>query len=169
MNLPSGVTQIEFETACLKIIDVFKHKFKSDIIDTDDFGQELFIIITEILPSFEPGRGKLEHFLMKSIRNRIFNFIRNHNVRYIDKVSIEFVPNENLILDETDYYSEFIEYVDEHLPAEFRLDYLRLMSGKRLTKVQKQKLYAKMREIYESYFQDGKVEQSRAGTNQRID
>lgn len=139
-------------------MEIFRYKFKSDIIDADDFSQQIFLIIVEILPYYDKSRGKLEHFLMKSIHRRIFNFIRNYKVRYIDKVSIDYVPNENLIMDDTNYCSEFVDYVDQHLPAEFRLDYLRLMSGKRLTKVQKQKLNAKMKEIYESYFQDREME-----------
>ena len=52
---------------------------------------------------------------------------------------------------------EIVDIIDRKLPVDYRLDYLRLMNGLRLTKVRKDKLVVKIKEILDNEGIDGQA------------
>lgn len=88
----------------------------------------------------------LENFLSIHLRNRVFNFRRDHYVRkqaVLDCECIDYVEDD--VLDTTNAESEveckeLWNRIDTELPASLREDYLRLLDGVSIPSKRKKKL-----------------------------
>lgn len=159
MELPTTITEEQFMEAFQRVVERIKRKYKYAIHDGDDLSQEaLFIAVdTEldtngkpkgVIWKYIPEMGPLYNFLSVAINNRIINFIRNKRYREIDFINIFNVEEETIKIGNmrtTD--SEFWRMIDENLPAEYRIDYLKLRQGIAITKIRKTKLMDELRRI----------------------
>lgn len=115
-----------------------KYAFKN--YDPEDIEQESFLICVEdLLPNYN-GTIPLEHFLLMALSRRLLNLKRNKaNPRHsaflyalpIDYICLE--DEENILIEDETVdsiaESELRKRIDRHLPAEYREDYLKLISG----------------------------------------
>jgi RNA polymerase sigma factor (sigma-70 family) len=159
MQLPSTITEEQFIEAFQRVVERIKRKYKYSIHDGDDLAQEaLFIAVSTdpksmgVVWKYNPETGPLYNYLSVAINNRIINFIRNKRHREIDAVNIFNVEEETIKIGNmktTD--DEFWRMIDEHLPAEYRTDYLKMRQGIAITKIRKMKLMDELRRIVDEF------------------
>jgi hypothetical protein len=115
------------------------------------------------------GVRPLENFLSIHIKNRLNNFKRDNYYRQdegnaeqiqqgkkklLDASSIDEIRNFILVQDVSDNLEqrELIEYIDLHLPANMRSDYLRFKNEQNLTKTKRNQLVVCLKEIVENFY-----------------
>lgn len=79
-KLPNGVSEEEFLRVLDNISKRLGHKFRFGYHDFDDMKQQAAIFAMEGLEKYDNTRP-LENFLWTHVRNRLFNFKRNHYQR----------------------------------------------------------------------------------------
>ena len=130
----------------------------------DDMKQEAFIMCMDALSRYEPPRP-LENFLSVHLSNRMKNFVRdNHftNTDDEDRVKV-FQPaqldHEQALLDNKPEYTneEKIDYssmqkiINHKLPANMRMDYLKMINDVYITKQRREEITIMIREILVEY------------------
>lgn len=142
MKIPDGYTEEEVLEIILGVIEKQYKKYKFNIYDYDDMYQEAFIICEDALNRFDSSKGKLQNFLSNNLSRRLINFLRDNTRNPQMIFDIDTIPTEerdNLItFDEQD--SEILEQIDSRIPAKQRADYLKIISGQKLSKLRRDKL-----------------------------
>lgn len=131
----------------------------------DDIKQESFIICMEALHRYEEGRP-LENFLSVNLSNRLKNFVRdNHFFAGDSEDRIKLVQpaqldHESNIIDEDSPNSmnyedldlkDMAELINEHIPADIRMDYLKMINDVYVTKQKRDDIITIILEILEEY------------------
>ena len=131
----------------------------------DDIKQESFIICMEALHRYEEGRP-LENFLSVNLSNRLKNFVRdNHFFAGDSEDRIKLVQpaqldHENNIVDEDSPNSmnyedldlkDMAELINEHIPADIRMDYLKMINDVYVTRQKREDIISIILEILEEY------------------
>ena len=131
----------------------------------DDIKQESFIICMEALHRYEEGRP-LENFLSVNLSNRLKNFVRdNHYFSGDSEDRIKLMQpaqldHENSIVDDDNSESmdyedldlkDMAELINEHIPADIRMDYLKMINDVYVTKQKRDDITGIILEILEEY------------------
>lgn len=135
--------------------------------DEDDIEQEAFIIGLEAMSRYDPDRP-LENFLRVHIKNRLSNLRRDKYYRpdtgkaesiqkgkkkLLDASPLDDISYAFSVLDKDNLEDcELLEYIDSHLDATYRSDYLRFLDGQKLTKARRIKLFEQLKEIMVNYY-----------------
>lgn len=132
---------------------------------TDDIKQESYIICIEALNRYKPG-NPLENFLSANLANRLKNFIRdNHFVADTNSDRVRVMQPVQLTYEETlvDTHKKYSidedkidketckSYIDRFLPADMRMDYLKILSNIYITKTRKDEVMCKVKELIQEF------------------
>jgi RNA polymerase sigma factor (sigma-70 family) len=164
MIVPSGMTHDQVIKQIDKVINRIAPRYTFYGYTVDDMKQEAFIMCMDALSRYEPPRP-LENFLSVHLSNRMKNFVRdNHftNTDDEDRVKV-FQPaqldHEHALLDYRPEYSneEKIDYnsmqkiINHKLPANMRMDYLKMINDVYITKQRREEITIMIREILVEY------------------
>ena len=111
----------------------------------------------------------LENFLSTHIKNRLINFKRDNYYRpdegkaeiiqqgkrkLLEAQSVDTIQNFLISSESSNSIEtrELLDYIDVHLPANMRSDYLRFRNDQSLTKTKKAKLIEELRVIMEKFY-----------------
>ena len=140
MIVPSGMTHEQVLIQIEKVVKRIAPKYTFYGYTVEDISQESFIICMEGLPRYDATRP-LENFLSVHLSNRLKNFVRdNHftNTEDANKVRVmkpaqldhehSLIDQRNLFaVDENSIdYGEMSKIIDKKLPAQYRMDYLKM-------------------------------------------
>jgi len=158
MKIPKGMTKEEVDEVILRVIKRFKG-YAFDIYSGDDIQNEAYLIALDGLSRYKPSAGPLENFLSVHVRNRIINFVQRKNSNKTDRfiinsaISLDSVDDENesrmsyesnvedkLIFDET------IERLNAIMPVEFRMDFIKMINGVKISKVRRDRIIEVIKE-----------------------
>lgn len=139
------------------------NKYTFGYYDKDDIEQEAVMMGYEALARYDKKRP-LENFLYVHINNRLKTFKRDNYFRMkngeaegfqkikknlIDAIPIELSePLGSDDLDEELDLKAIREKIDEHLPANLRRDYLRIISGAKVSTSVRERVINAIREIF---------------------
>lgn len=161
MIIPSGMTSDQVIRQIEKVVKRIAPKYTFYGYTVDDISQESFIICMEALPRYDATRP-LENFLSVHLSNRLKNFVRdNHftNTEDTNKVRVmkpaqldhehSLVDQRNLFaIDENSIdYGEMSKVIDKKLPAQYRLDYLKMQNEVYVSRQRKEEIVIVIREI----------------------
>ncbi len=141
----------------LKYLDKISNKLsinaKFDIFDADDIKQEIYLLLVQGYKIYDPERGDEFSFLFNFVNCRLRSLKRDRFINPASKNSINRLKiqsasmvredssmGENLEIEEIDKKDYFSKVVDSKIPAQFRMDYLRLLDGVEISYNNKLKL-----------------------------
>lgn len=168
MNTPKGMTDEQVTDTITIVCDRIAPKYTFYGYTIDDIKQEAFIICIEALNRYD-GIRPLENFLSVNLSNRLKTFMRDN---YFTGSSSEnrkkvFQPAqldyEDHIIDEKDSFTtsyddidtkNMIEVVDQHIPANIRMDYLKIVNDIYVPKSRRQEIIATIKQILEEHGHD---------------
>lgn len=161
MIVPSGMSEEQVIRQINKVVNRIAPKYVFYGYEVDDLKQESFIICMEALPRYDAARP-LENFLSVHLSNRLKNFVRdNHflNAEDTDKVRVmkpaQLDHEHNLvdgeqrfaIRDEQIDYRDMLKIIDRKLPAQYRLDYLKMQNDVYVSRQRKEEITIVIYEI----------------------
>ena len=165
MKVPSGMTENEVVEQIEKVCNRIAPRYTFYGYTLDDIKQESFIICMEALSRYDNKRP-LENFLAVNLSNRLKNFVRDNHFIHNDngdRVKIlkpAQLDHENAIVDEEEKFSVTIEaienknmaeIVNSKMPANVRLDYLRMINDVYITKQRKEEIIEIIYEILQEH------------------
>jgi DNA-directed RNA polymerase specialized sigma24 family protein len=165
MKLPKNMTEQEVVDKIDKVCNRISRKYTFYGYTVDDIRQESFIICMEALHRYDESRP-LENFLSVNLSNRLKNFVRdNHYFAGDSEDRIKLMQpaqldHENSIIDEDNPYTTsyedielrtMTELINEHLPADVRMDYLKMINDVYITKQKRDDIIGTILEILEEY------------------
>jgi DNA-directed RNA polymerase specialized sigma subunit len=144
------------------------NKYTFPNYETDDIIQEAFIIGMEAMNRYD-GVRPLENFLSIHIKNRLKNFKRDNYYRPDEGRAKEIQNGKKKLLDASSIDNikylivnsecsssleerELYEYIDIHLPANMRSDFLRFKNDQSLTKTKRNNLISELKKILERFY-----------------
>jgi DNA-directed RNA polymerase specialized sigma24 family protein len=168
MKIPKNMTEEQVVSTIYRISSRLATKYTFPNYEADDIAQEAFIIGMEAMNRYDEVRP-LENFLSIHIKNRLKNFKRDNYFRpdegkaekiqqgkkkLLDASSIDEVRNFLVYSEASENIEEreLVEYIDQHLPANMRSDYLRFMNDQPLTKTKKTNLISELQSIVERFY-----------------
>jgi len=162
------MTQEQVVSTIITVSNRLASKYTFPNYDVGDIEQEAFIIGMEAMNRYD-GVRPLENFLSIHIKNRLKNFKRDHYYRPDEGKARQIQNDKKKLLDASSIDNikylvtncecsenleerELYEYIDIHLPANMRSDFLRFKNDQPLTKTKKANLIAQLREILERFY-----------------
>ena len=138
MNLPENMTKQEVLEKIHLVVNRIAPKYTFHGYDVEDIKQEAFIICMDALNRYDQKRP-LENFLSVNLSNRLKNFVRDNyvvgqdeakkNVLSPKQLNYDFcVSDDKSDLDIKIDFKDVQNIVDEHLPTEYRADYLKMLN-----------------------------------------
>ena len=119
-----------------------------------DMKQESFIICMEALNRYEEGRP-LENFLSVNLSNRLKNFVRdNHFLTSSDEDRVKVLKpdHEKYSISYNDIENkDIVDLVNKYLPAQVRMDYLKIINDVYVTKQRREEIIDMILEILEEH------------------
>jgi len=161
MIIPSGMTEQQVIDQINKIVKKIAPRYTFYGYPLEDIAQESFIICMEALPRYDATRP-LENFLSVHLSNRLKNFVRdNHftNTEDSDKVRVmkpaqldhehSLVDGQQrfAIRDEQIDYRDMIKIIDRKLPAQYRMDYLKMQNDVYVSRNRREEITIVIHEI----------------------
>lgn len=163
------MTQEQVVSTIMRVSSRLANKYTFPNYDADDIVQEAFIIGMEAMNRYD-GVRPLENFLSIHIKNRLKNFKRDNYYRPDQGKAQEIQNGKKKLLDASSIDSikylvvnsecsdnleerEVYEYIDLHLPANMRSDFLRFKNDQPLTKTKKANLLSELRSILERFYE----------------
>tara|TARA_R100000742_G_C4265780_1_gene83844 strand:+ start:628 stop:1143 length:516 start_codon:yes stop_codon:yes gene_type:complete len=165
MKLPKGMTEEQTIEQINKVCNRIAPKYTFYGYTADDMKQEAFIICVEALKRYDEARP-LENFLSVNLSNRLKNFVRdNHFIKNDDGDRIKVLKPaqleyENTIIDDKKKFSitysqiqdrDMFDIIDKHLPAQARMDYLKILNDVYITKQRKEEILFMIYDILEEH------------------
>ena len=146
MHTPEGMTEQEVLDTITLVCNRISPRYTFYGYTVDDIKQESFIICMEALNRYVEGRP-LENFLSVNLSNRLKNFVRdNHFVNSSDedrvKYSISYKDIDNKNID---------DLVNKYLPAQVRMDYLKIINDVYVTKQRREEIIDMILEILQEH------------------
>tara|TARA_R100001015_G_C4623612_1_gene181480 strand:- start:957 stop:1445 length:489 start_codon:yes stop_codon:yes gene_type:complete len=157
MNIPKNMTREEVLDKINLVVNRISPKYTFHGYDIDDIKQEAFMICMDALNRYDQKRP-LENFLSVNLSNRLKNFIRDNyyigqdekkrNVLCPQQLAYEAsIPQEELCLDEKVDFSQIQNIINEHLPAEYRADYLKMLNDVYVSKKRREQVIEIIKEL----------------------
>ena len=168
MKIPKNMTEEQVISTISKISSRLANKFTFANYEEEDIAQEAFIIGMDAMERYDEIRP-LENFLFTHIKNRLINFKRDNYYRpdegkaeiiqqgkrkLLEAQSVDTIQNFLISSESSNSIEtrELLDYIDVHLPANMRSDYLRFRNDQSLTKTKKAKLIEELRVIMEKFY-----------------
>lgn len=168
MKIPKNMTEEQVISTISKISSRLANKFTFANYEEEDIAQEAFIIGMDAMERYDEIRP-LENFLSTHIKNRLINFKRDNYYRpdegkaeiiqqgkrkLLEAQSVDTIQNFLISSESSSSIEtrELLDYIDVHLPANMRSDYLRFRNDQSLTKTKKAKLIEELRVIMEKFY-----------------
>lgn len=162
------MTEEQVISTISKISSRLANKFTFANYEEEDIAQEAFIIGMDAMERYDEIRP-LENFLSTHIKNRLINFKRDNYYRpdegkaeiiqqgkrkLLEAQSVDTIQNFLISSESSNSIEtrELLDYIDVHLPANMRSDYLRFRNDQSLTKTKKAKLIEELRVIMEKFY-----------------
>ena len=165
MNVPKDMTEQQVIDQIEKVCNRIAPRYTFYGYTADDIKQESFIICMEALNRYD-GIRPLENFLSVNLSNRLKNFVRdNHYFAGDSEDRIKLMQpaqldHENSIVDDGNAHAmnyedldlkDMAELINEHIPADIRMDYLKMINDVYVTKQKRDDIIAIILEILEEY------------------
>ena len=154
MKLPKGMTEQQVIDQINIVCNRISPRYTFYGYTVDDIKQESFIICMEALNRYD-GIRPLENFLSVNLSNRLKNFvIDNHFLgsentdrqKVYQPAQLEYEDN---IIDEENKFSisyehiqkeEMVDAINKYLPANMRMDYLKMINDVYITKQRREEI-----------------------------
>lgn len=149
MKIPDDMTEKEVLEKIMLVIDRISPKYTFAGYEVEDIKQEAFIICLNAMDRYNKEIGPLENFLSINLSNRLKNFIRDNFCKKGDIEKKKVIAPSTLSFDCMDTKSslsdntsnkEIRQILDENIPTDLRIDYLKMMGGVSITKKRKVEL-----------------------------
>ena len=165
MHIPKGMTEQQVIDTITLVCDRIAPRYTFYGYTVTDMKQESFIICMEALNRYEEGRP-LENFLSVNLSNRLKNFVRdNHFLTSSDEDRVKVLKPaqldyEDSIVDDHEKYSisyndienkDIVDLVNKYLPAQVRMDYLKIINDVYVTKQRREEIIDMILEILEEH------------------
>lgn len=171
MKIPKNMTEEEVIETIMKVCERSAPKYTFYGYTKNDIQQQAFIICMEALERYDERRP-LENFLAVNLVNRLKNFMRDNYYLAVqnEQRAKVFQPaqlsNDNTVEDwissQTSWvngidHQEMLEIIDKQLPANMRLDYLKMTNDVYIAKSRRAQILGKIQEILEDhgYYEEG--------------
>lgn len=168
MKIPKNMTEEQVISTISRVSSRLANKFTFANYEEEDIAQEAFIIGMDAMDRYDEVRP-LENFLSTHIKNRLINFKRDNYYRpdegkaeviqqgkrkLLEAQSVDTIQNFLTVTESSSSLEsrELLEYIDNHLPANMRSDYLRFRNDQSLTKTKRAKLVEELRIIMENFY-----------------
>ena len=171
MKIPSGMTEQEVIDQINIVCNRIAPKYTFYGYTVEDIKQESFIICIEALNRYEEGRP-LENFLSVNLSNRLKTFMRDNyfignsnedRKKVAQPAQLEY---EDSILDHSEKFStsyakidleDMAKLVDQHIPANIRMDYLKMINDIYVPKQRREEIVQIIKELLEEhgYYEEG--------------
>ena len=124
-------------------------KLKFDIWDANDIKQEIFFMVVQAEPEFDPSKGDEFTFYFSYVKNRLFNLKRDNYSKNKFKMGIADARTIELDLIENidNYISNYKGLIESRVDASFRADYLRYCEGVKIPHKRKVAVMFHIKEI----------------------
>lgn len=161
MKIPKGMTEQEVVDQIATVCNRIAPRYTFYGYTVDDIKQESFIICLEALNRYDEARP-LENFLSVNLSNRLKNFVRDNHFTGEENVERRKVYQpaqleyEDSIVDKAEKYFvsyDSIEYrnmakiIDQYLPANIRMDYLKIINDVYITKQRREEILEIINEL----------------------
>ncbi len=168
MNVPKGMTEQQVVDQINIVCNRISPRYTFYGYTVDDIKQESFIICMEALNRYD-GIRPLENFLSVNLSNRLKNFVRDNHFLGNDNTERQKVYQpaqleyEDGIVDEEGKYSitydqiqydEMINAINTYLPANVRMDYLKMINEVYVTKQRREEIIDIIKSILEEHGYD---------------
>ena len=165
MKLPKGMTEQQVIDQINIVCNRISPRYTFYGYTVDDIKQESFIICMEALNRYD-GIRPLENFLSVNLSNRLKNFVRdnyflsNENTERQKVYQPAQLEYEDYIVDEENKLSisydhiqkeEMVDAINKYLPANMRMDYLKMINDVYITKQRREEITAMIVEILEEH------------------
>lgn len=165
MNVPKGMTEQQVIDQINIVCNRISPRYTFYGYTIDDIKQESFIICMEALNRYD-GIRPLENFLSVNLSNRLKNFVRDNHFLSNENTDRQKVYQpaqleyEDYIVDEENKFSisyehiqkeEMVAAIDKYLPANMRMDYLKMINDVYITKQRREEITAMIVEILEEH------------------
>ena len=165
MHVPKGMTEDSVVDTITTVCNRIAPRYTFHGYTIDDIKQESFIICMEALNRYEEGRP-LENFLSVNLSNRLKNFVRdNHFTKNSDEDRIKVLKPaqldfEDYLVDQDHKYSisyddletkNIAHLINKYLPAQYRMDYLKIVNDIYVTKSRREEILFMINEILEEH------------------
>jgi RNA polymerase sigma factor (sigma-70 family) len=150
MKIPNNMTEEQVFSVIENVIKKIAPKYSFNGYDVDDIKQESFLICMDALKRYDQNRP-LENFLAVHLSNRLKNFVRdNHYVKDVDESKKKIINAKRMgydtniikfVNDSTKIeIKEIASIIDKKLPAEYRVDYLKILSNTYVNKKRREEI-----------------------------
>lgn len=158
MKIPNNISQEETINTITLVVDRIAPKYTFPNFDVDDIKQEAFIICIEALERYDNKRS-LENFLSANLSNRLKNFVRDKygHAKDIERKKVSSPASLSDVMANTHSYEEFndvdidnkdfMQRVEDKLPASLRESYLKFINGVKISKTKKIKLLTFIKDV----------------------
>jgi DNA-directed RNA polymerase specialized sigma24 family protein len=165
MNTPKDMTDEQVVDTITLVCNRIAPKYTFYGYTVDDIKQEAFIICIEALNRYD-GIRPLENFLSVNLSNRLKTFMRDNyftgsssenRKKVFQPAQLDF---EDHIIDEKDTFAttyddldtkDMINVIDQHIPANFRMDYLKIVNDIYVPKARRQEIISTVKQILEDH------------------
>lgn len=147
-----------------KVCNKVKNKYAFAHYLPEDIYNEAYIMCLDGLTRYD-GTAPLENFLSVHVSNRLKNFVRKHysqgKQNLVNALGFQNVDdsNEKSMLyhydDRTFLSKELEEYIDKHLPAKLREDYLKFCENRVIIPTRRKLLKETLKQIMEDFYNGG--------------
>jgi DNA-directed RNA polymerase specialized sigma24 family protein len=157
MKIPSTMTEEEVLEKIKIVIDRISRKYIFPGNELEDIKQQSYVICIEALDRYDEDRP-LENFLSHNLSNRLKNFVRdNYYTKKDSEKKKKLMKPVELTSENPEYvytnneenidFSLLAKIVDIELPAKYRINYIKLVNGVHIPKIEREELISAIREI----------------------
>lgn len=163
MKIPKKMTEQEVIDQINIVVNRISSKYTFYGYEVDDIKQEAFIICMDALERYDNKRP-LENFLSVHLSNRLKNFIRDNYFTKDEEEkkkvmkpkslsSEDFAPLSRRRMDDDDVIDakQIQNIIDNHLPASYRADYLKIINDVYVPKKRREEVIETIKELVERY------------------
>tara|TARA_Y100001938_G_scaffold77794_1_gene107549 strand:- start:81 stop:596 length:516 start_codon:yes stop_codon:yes gene_type:complete len=165
MNVPKGMTEQQVVDQINIVCNRISPRYTFYGYTVDDIKQESFIICMEALNRYD-GIRPLENFLSVNLSNRLKNFVRDNHFLGNENTDRQKVYQpaqldyEDYIVDEENKFSitydhiqkeEIVDAINKYLPANMRMDYLKMINDVYITKQRREEITAMIVDILQEH------------------
>jgi DNA-directed RNA polymerase specialized sigma24 family protein len=165
MKTPKGMTEQQVVDQIDIVCNRIAPRYTFYGYTVDDIKQESFIICMEALNRYD-GIRPLENFLSVNLSNRLKNFVRDNHFLGNENTDRQKVYQpaqldyEDYIVDEENKFSitydhiqkeEIVDAINKYLPANMRMDYLKMINDVYITKQRREEITAMIVDILQEH------------------
>jgi DNA-directed RNA polymerase specialized sigma24 family protein len=146
-----------------KVCNKVKNKYSFAHFLPEDIYNEAYIMCIDGLTRYD-GTAPLENFLSVHVSNRLKNFVRKHYsqgkqnlVNAIGFQNVDDTNESNMMYQHDDRFflsKELENYIDEHLPAKLREDYLKFCENRVIIPTRRKLLKETLQSIMEEFYKN---------------